>query len=151
MPAVNEFIANGRTIDEINQTIGSDRLFYQTLDDLVDVTLQPSSDVMAFDASCFNGEYITGTLMTSTSRNSTTPETMRRRVSRTRTMRSLTFTTTKRFDVNEERVLFYDPADNPPWCPRSVVSLLRPDAKVHHYGSGRFVRMHRMGGRFRHR
>ena len=35
-------------------------MFYQTLDDLIDVTLQPSSDVTAFDASCFNGEYITG-------------------------------------------------------------------------------------------
>jgi len=60
MPAVNEFIANGRSIEEINDTIGSDRLFYQTLDDLIDVTLQPTSDVSAFDASCFNGEYITG-------------------------------------------------------------------------------------------
>ena len=43
MPAVDEFIANGRSIEEINQTIGSDRLFYQTLDDLIDVTLQPTS------------------------------------------------------------------------------------------------------------
>ena len=60
MPAVNEFIANGRSIEEINQTIGSDRLFYQTLEDLIDVTLQETSDVKAFDASCFNGEYITG-------------------------------------------------------------------------------------------
>jgi amidophosphoribosyltransferase len=60
MPAVNEFIANGRTIDEINDTIGSDRLFYQTLDDLVDTTKQTSSTVEAFDASCFDGQYVTG-------------------------------------------------------------------------------------------
>lgn len=60
MPAVDEFIANGRTIDEINDTIGSDRLFYQTLDDLVDTTKQTSSTVEAFDASCFDGQYVTG-------------------------------------------------------------------------------------------
>jgi len=60
MPAVNEFIANGRTIDEINQTIGSDRLFYQTLEDLVETTLQDGSEVLGFDSSCFNGEYVTG-------------------------------------------------------------------------------------------
>ena len=60
MPAVNEFIANGRTIDEINQVIGSDRLFYQTLEDLIDVTRQPTSEVSSFDTSCFNGEYVTG-------------------------------------------------------------------------------------------
>ena len=60
MPAVNEFIANGRTIEEINQTIGSDRLFYQTLADLIETTQQEGSEVVAFDSSCFNGEYVTG-------------------------------------------------------------------------------------------
>ena len=60
MPAVTEFIANGRSIDEINDVIGSDRLFYQTLQDLVEVTLQPNTAVSAFDSSCFNGEYVTG-------------------------------------------------------------------------------------------
>ena len=60
MPAVDEFIANGRTVEEINDVIGSDRLFYQTLEDLEDVTLQATSDVSAFDSSCFNGQYVTG-------------------------------------------------------------------------------------------
>lgn len=60
MPAVDEFIANGRSIEEINATIGSDRLFYQTLEDLVETTKQPSSAVQAFDSSCFDGHYITG-------------------------------------------------------------------------------------------
>jgi amidophosphoribosyltransferase len=60
MPAVNEFIANGRSIEEINETIGSDRLFYQTLEDLEQVTLQPTSTVSAFDSSCFDGHYVTG-------------------------------------------------------------------------------------------
>ena len=60
MPAVDEFIANGRSIEEINATIGSDRLFYQTLEDLIDVTRQPTSTVEGFDSSCFDGVYITG-------------------------------------------------------------------------------------------
>ena len=60
MPAVDEFIANGKSIEEINQTIGSDRLFYQTLEDLIEVTMRKGSALDGFDSSCFNGEYITG-------------------------------------------------------------------------------------------
>jgi amidophosphoribosyltransferase len=60
MPAVNEFIANGRSIEQINETIGSDRLFYQTLEDLIEVTQQEGSEVSAFDSSCFDGKYVTG-------------------------------------------------------------------------------------------
>ncbi len=58
MPAVSEFIANGKTIDEIGQEIGADRLFYQSLDDLVEVTsINGKQD---WDTSCFNGKYVTG-------------------------------------------------------------------------------------------
>jgi amidophosphoribosyltransferase len=60
MPAVDEFIANGKNIDEINSTIGSDRLFYQTLEDLIDSTKGAQHKIKYFDSSCFNGEYITG-------------------------------------------------------------------------------------------
>lgn len=60
MPTVNEFIANGKSIQEISNTIGSDRLFYQTVDDLLEVTGVENPAVQGFDASCFNGEYITG-------------------------------------------------------------------------------------------
>ncbi len=62
MPAVNEFIANGRSIEEINEKIGSDRLFYQSLDDLVKSTLMGSDLELDFDSSCFNGKYITGNI-----------------------------------------------------------------------------------------
>ena len=57
MPAMDEFIANNRTIEEISAEIGSDRLFFQTLNDLIDTT--SINGPQSWDASCFNGEYIT--------------------------------------------------------------------------------------------
>lgn len=60
MPAVNEFIANGKSIDEINTIIGSDRLFYQSLEDLIEATQIGQNPPKRFDTSCFNGEYVTG-------------------------------------------------------------------------------------------
>ena len=54
---MDEFIANNRTIEEISAEIGSDRLFFQTLDDLIDTT--SINGPQSWDASCFNGEYIT--------------------------------------------------------------------------------------------
>ena len=58
MPAVKEFIANGKNIDEICQTIGADKLFYQTLEDLIEVTSIKGKQ--SWDTSCFNGKYVTG-------------------------------------------------------------------------------------------
>ena len=60
MPAITEFIANGKTIEEINSIIGSDRLFYQTLEDLIEATSIGENSPSRFDTSCFNGEYVTG-------------------------------------------------------------------------------------------
>ncbi|MGA0380249.1 MAG: amidophosphoribosyltransferase, partial [Candidatus Poseidoniaceae archaeon] len=60
MPAVDEFIANGKTIDEINTTIGSDKLFYQRLDDLEEVTGHKETSIDGYHSSCFNGQYVTG-------------------------------------------------------------------------------------------
>ena len=60
MPAINEFIANGKSIDEINSIIGSDRLFYQSLEDLIEATSIGEHPPSRFDTSCFNGEYVTG-------------------------------------------------------------------------------------------
>ena len=58
MPAVTEFIANGRTIEEIGKEIGADKIFYQTLEDLVEVT--SINGEQSWDTSCFSGEYVTG-------------------------------------------------------------------------------------------
>ena len=60
MPATSEFVANGRTIEEINNHIKSDKLFYQTLEDLQMSTHNANSSDIVFDSSCFNGEYVTG-------------------------------------------------------------------------------------------
>ena len=62
MPAVTEFIANGRSIEEINKKIGSDKLFYQTLEDLVESILMDTDLEMNFDSSCFDGKYVTGNI-----------------------------------------------------------------------------------------
>ena len=58
MPAVSEFIANGKNVDEIGDTIGADKLFYQTLEDLIEVT--SINGPQDWDTSCFDGIYVTG-------------------------------------------------------------------------------------------
>lgn len=58
MPATTEFIANNRTIEEICEAIGANRLFYQSLDDLIEVTSMNGEQ--EWDTSCFSGEYVTG-------------------------------------------------------------------------------------------
>lgn len=60
MPAREEFIANGRTTEEVAREIGADWLVYQDLDDLIEAVRQGNPSLQRFDASCFNGEYVTG-------------------------------------------------------------------------------------------
>ena len=60
MPYVEELIAYNRTVDEISELIGADKLIYQDLEDLIDAVSLGNKDIKNFDCSCFNGEYITG-------------------------------------------------------------------------------------------
>jgi amidophosphoribosyltransferase len=60
MPAVSELIANGRTIEEIQEIIGADRLIYQDLHGLIRSVRHGNSGINEFDTSCFSGEYVTG-------------------------------------------------------------------------------------------
>jgi amidophosphoribosyltransferase len=60
MPAASEFVAYNRTIDEIGEAIGADKLIYQELDDLIDAVRHGNPSLSDFDCSCFNGKYITG-------------------------------------------------------------------------------------------
>ena len=60
MPAAQELIANGRSIEEIQEMIGADRLIYQDLHGLIRSVKHHDSAVTEFDTSCFSGEYVTG-------------------------------------------------------------------------------------------
>ena len=60
MPVVGELIAHNRTEDQVAATIGADRLFYQTVDDLIDAVRQGNPRLRTFDTSCFTGDYVTG-------------------------------------------------------------------------------------------
>ena len=60
MPAAKELVAHGKTDEEVAQAIGTDRLIYQDLADLM-VTVSRGNRVLErFDASVFDGEYVTG-------------------------------------------------------------------------------------------
>ena len=64
MPAREEYVAYGKTNDEICQAIGADWLIYQDLGDLVDACTGTSgSQIEEFDCSCFNGIYVTGGIL----------------------------------------------------------------------------------------
>jgi len=60
MPAASELIANGRSVEEIQEAIGADRLIYQDLNGLIRSVRHDNSAIREFDTSCFSGEYVTG-------------------------------------------------------------------------------------------
>ncbi|MEM7783985.1 MAG: amidophosphoribosyltransferase [Planctomycetota bacterium] len=60
MPKSSELVAHNKSIDEINLEIGSDRLIYQDLDDLIEAVRFTTATVQNFDCSCFDGNYVTG-------------------------------------------------------------------------------------------
>ena len=63
MPAAEELIAHNRSVEEICELIGADRLIFQDLDDLISACIdEKHSDVREFDTSVFNGNYITGNI-----------------------------------------------------------------------------------------
>ena len=60
MPATGELVAFNRSEEDVARAIGTDRLFYQSLDGLVDAVQRGNPRLQEFDASCFTGEYVTG-------------------------------------------------------------------------------------------
>ena len=55
MPVRSEFVASGKTEDEICKELGADRLIYQSLQDLVAVGHDLNPEITEFDTSCFTG------------------------------------------------------------------------------------------------
>ncbi len=64
MPVVSELIAHNRTEEQVAAAIGADRLFYQTVDDLIDAVRKGNPRLRDFDTSCFTGDYVTGGVTT---------------------------------------------------------------------------------------
>lgn len=60
MPSPTELVANGRTVEEIADYIGADKLIYQDLEDLVEAVSAGNERITEFDTSCFSGVYATG-------------------------------------------------------------------------------------------
>ena len=64
MPVASELVAHNRTEADIAREIGADRLFYQTVDGLVDAVRRGNETLTQFDMSCFTAEYVTGGVTT---------------------------------------------------------------------------------------
>ncbi|ENU07851.1 amidophosphoribosyltransferase [Acinetobacter calcoaceticus] len=61
MPAKTELIASERSVEEIQEIIGADRLVFQELEDLKNaVRTSKVPDLTEFDCSVFDGIYVTG-------------------------------------------------------------------------------------------
>lgn len=60
MPAAEELIAYNKTINEIAQKIGVDKLIFQDLKDLIAAVNEGNPKITEFECSVFDGHYITG-------------------------------------------------------------------------------------------
>jgi amidophosphoribosyltransferase len=61
MPARSEYVAYGKSTEQVCQVIGADWLFYQDLSDMVEACIGAGKEKLAnFDCSCFDGVYVTG-------------------------------------------------------------------------------------------
>ncbi|RKS84733.1 amidophosphoribosyltransferase [Orbus hercynius] len=59
MPVAHELIAYNRSVTEIAQAIGADRLIFQDLNDLIDAVKEGNPQLVQFECSVFDGKYIT--------------------------------------------------------------------------------------------
>jgi len=61
MPSRSELVAHDRTIPEIAEALGCDRIVYQEVEDLKAAIIE-GSELTDLDMSCFDGRYVTGTV-----------------------------------------------------------------------------------------
>jgi len=59
LPTPEEFIAHNRSVEQIADELGADRLIYQEIDDLEGAIIE-GSEVKELELSCFTGDYVTG-------------------------------------------------------------------------------------------
>ncbi|MEM1233024.1 MAG: amidophosphoribosyltransferase, partial [Pseudomonadota bacterium] len=62
MPTKRELIADGRSIEDIQEELRCDGLFYQKLEDLIWAAKEGNPNISRFDCSCFDGHYVTGSV-----------------------------------------------------------------------------------------
>lgn len=55
MPTRREFVAYGKTEEEICAELGADGLLYQNIDDLISVGQELNPSIKEYDTSCFTG------------------------------------------------------------------------------------------------
>jgi amidophosphoribosyltransferase len=60
MQTRTEFVARGRSEEEIARQIGADKVIYQSLDNLRKAVRQENPSLKHFCAACFDGDYVTG-------------------------------------------------------------------------------------------
>ena len=60
MSSRRDFIARGRSPDEVAREIGADAVIYQTLDDLIGAVQDTNSEIKQTCTACFSGDYPTG-------------------------------------------------------------------------------------------
>lgn len=60
MPNAKELIAHGRSLEEIRQSIGADKLIYVDLTALVSTAREGNKSIEKFESAVFDGIYITG-------------------------------------------------------------------------------------------
>ncbi len=60
MSSKRDFIAQGRTVEQVAEQIGADKVIYQALDDLLSSVTEGSDRVDKMCSACFDGKYPTG-------------------------------------------------------------------------------------------
>ena len=58
IPAADELVAHNRSVDQIRDVIGADRVIYQNLDDLILSVKAGNPKLKNFECSIFDGNYI---------------------------------------------------------------------------------------------
>ncbi|MFZ2593344.1 MAG: amidophosphoribosyltransferase [Minisyncoccia bacterium] len=60
IPTKKELIADNRTLKEIATYIGADKVFYQTVEDMISAAREGNKKIKQFEDSVFTGKYVTG-------------------------------------------------------------------------------------------